>query len=219
MKSITIQAKRFELEEQMHRFVSAYLQRTANFVAKNQIDEELHQDILQRLADKLSDLQSQGRLDQKYIIQTINDLGEAEDIFAEELDFQLPEPSFQKEEKSLTFYERLQAKGRSRPQQKALFLGIYAMIADLIGWNVRMVRGIGLFLHFAFSAMGFFGVEILLSVPMYFALALILPRKEKDYYHRSVLNYFLTQVRDLRLLVINFFRKVWQLLCFLMPTK
>ncbi len=37
----------------------------------------------------------------------------------------------------------------------------------------------------------------------YFLLALLFPRKEKDYGERSVLNYFLTQIRDLRLIISN----------------
>ena len=49
-------------------------------------------------------------------------------------------------------------------------------------------------------------------MPVYFLLAFIFPRTEKNYANRSVLNYFLTQIWDFRLLFINGLRFVWNLL-------
>lgn len=46
---------------------------------------------------------------------------------------------------------------------------------------------------------------------MYFGAAIIYPRSEKTYGGRSVLNYFLTQVRDLRLMISNFCKQLWKI--------
>ena len=43
-------------------------------------------------------------------------------------------------------------------------------------------------------------------------LAFIFPRTEKNYGNRSVLNYFLTQIWDFRLIFVNGLRFVWNLL-------
>lgn len=97
----------------------------------------------------------------------------------------------------------MQATHWSRPQEQALFLGVFAMFAQKLNWNVWILRGLTilLFLGGFFELMG-------ISVMTYFLLAFICPRTEKDYKGRSVLNYFLTQIRDLRLIVSNFCRQM-----------
>ena len=49
-------------------------------------------------------------------------------------------------------------------------------------------------------------------MPVYFLFAFIFPRTEKNYGNRSVLNYFLTQIWDFRLIFVNGLRFVWNLL-------
>lgn len=49
-------------------------------------------------------------------------------------------------------------------------------------------------------------------MPVYFLLAFIFPRTEKNYGNRSVLNYFLTQIWDFRLIFVNGLHFVWNLL-------
>lgn len=119
------------------------------------------------------------------------------------------EVSEKKEKKSDTnsqltyFYEKMQAQNKSRPQNQAFFLGVCAMLANRLNWNVWLLRALVLlcFLLGIFELMGIFTM-------IYFLAAIIYPRTEKNYGKRSVLNYFLTQVRDLRLLVSNFFRQI-----------
>ena len=55
MKTINLNEKSFPLENDVFKFLSDYVERINAFVAKNQIDPDLHQDILQRLADKLAE--------------------------------------------------------------------------------------------------------------------------------------------------------------------
>ncbi len=55
MKTLNLNEKSFPLENDVFKFLSDYVERINAFVAKNQIDPDLHQDILQRLADKLTE--------------------------------------------------------------------------------------------------------------------------------------------------------------------
>ena len=55
MKTLNLNEKSFQLENDVFKFLHDYIERINDFVAKNQIDTDLHQDILQRLADKLSE--------------------------------------------------------------------------------------------------------------------------------------------------------------------
>jgi len=59
MKTLNLNEKSFQLENDVFKFLNDYIERINAFVAKNQIDPDLHQDILQRLADKLSEKENQ----------------------------------------------------------------------------------------------------------------------------------------------------------------
>ena len=59
MKTLNLNEKSFQLENDVFKFLHDYIERINAFVAKNQIDTDLHQDILQRLADKLSEKEHQ----------------------------------------------------------------------------------------------------------------------------------------------------------------
>ena len=59
MKTLNLNEKSFQLENDVFKFLHDYIERINAFVAKNQIDTDLHQDILQRLADKLSEKENQ----------------------------------------------------------------------------------------------------------------------------------------------------------------
>jgi hypothetical protein len=59
MKTLNLNEKSFQLENDVFKFLNDYIERINAFVAKNQIDTDLHQDILQRLADKLSEKENQ----------------------------------------------------------------------------------------------------------------------------------------------------------------
>jgi len=58
MEKIEIAGNSFELEDVSKRFLQKYLDRITDFVRKNNLDEDLYQDILQRLADKLNFVQT-----------------------------------------------------------------------------------------------------------------------------------------------------------------
>lgn len=221
MKTLNLNEKSFPLENDVFKFLSDYVERINAFVAKNQIDPDLHQDILQRLAYKFTEKTTEKNwITQKIAIQIINDLGEAEEIFAEDSDFETLWKSEAKKEKAEPFYKKLQNNQRSRPQETAILLGIFGMFAQVSGRNVRIWRG---FMIFTWVILiGGNGDFFLLAWMSYFLLALIFPRKEKDYGERSVLNYFLTQIWDLRLIISNsikfWFRSVKRIFATAIPT-
>lgn len=55
MKTLNLNGKLFQLEPDVFKFLEDYVERIASFVEKNHIEADLHQDILQRLADKLAE--------------------------------------------------------------------------------------------------------------------------------------------------------------------
>lgn len=55
MKTLQINGKEFQLSKELLAFLKEYVARIEAYVAKNQIDADLHQDILQRLSDKLTE--------------------------------------------------------------------------------------------------------------------------------------------------------------------
>ena len=217
MKELVVNDKVFLLQKDVFKFLHDYLDRITTFVRKNQIDTELYQDILQIFEDKLSLYEDASAISQKEAIQIVNELGEPEEIFAESLEYAKEDSvksspvDIEKENESdsglHSFYQRLQDSGRSRPQESALLLWVYAMFARKLGINVRILRGL-LFVGFLLGLRDL----VWLSLPVYFLLAFIFPRTEKDYGNRSVLNYFLTQIWDFRLIFVNGLRFVWNLL-------
>ncbi len=222
MKTLNLNEKSFQLENDVFKFLNDYVERINAFVAKNQIDPDLHQDILQRLADKLTEKATEKNwITQKIAIQIVNDLGEAEEIFAEESDFETLWKSEAKKEKAEPFYKKLQNNQRSRPQETAILLGIFGMFAQVSGRKVRVWRGLVIFANRVLLEGGM-GELFFLGRMTYFLLALLFPRKEKDYGERSVLNYFLTQIRDLRLIISNsikfWFRSVKRIFATAIPT-
>ena len=229
MKTLNLNEKSFQLENDVFKFLHDYIERINAFVAKNQIDTDLHQDILQRLADKLSEKENQkGWITQKIAIQIVNDLWEPEEIFAEE-EFsssnEINSPKAWKneleKEKAEPFYEKLQKSDRNRPQESAILLWVCGMFGQGTGWNVRFWRGLTLFASYIFLASGT-GILFFWGVMAYLLLALIFPITEKNYEKRSVFSYFLTQIWDLRLLISNsikfWFRSVKRVLWTAIPT-
>ena len=217
MKTLNVNDKTFQLKSEVCKFLQDYLRRIEAFVSKHEIDAELHQDILQIFEDKLSLYEDASAISQKEAIQIVNELGEPEEIFAESLEYAKEDSvksspvDIEKEKKSNSalrfFYQRFQDSGRSRPQESALLLWVYAMFARKLGINVRVLRGL-LFVGFLLGLREL----VWFSLPVYFLLAFIFPRTEKNYGNRSVLNYFLTQIWDFRLIFVNGLRFVWNLL-------
>lgn len=217
MKTLNVNDKTFQLKSEVCKFLQDYLRRIEAFVSKHEIDAELHQDILQIFEDKLSLYEDASTISQKEAIQIVNELGEPEEIFAESLEYAKEDSvksspvDIEKENKSDSglrfFYQRFQDSWRSRPQESALLLWVYAMFARKLGINVRVLRGL-LFVGFLLGLRDL----VWLSLPVYFLLAFIFPRTDKNYGNRSVLNYFLTQIWDFRLIFVNGLRFVWNLL-------
>ena len=76
MKTLNLNEKSFQLENDVFKFLHDYIERINTFVAKNEIDTDLHQDILQRLADKLAEKATEKTwITQKVAIQIVNNLG------------------------------------------------------------------------------------------------------------------------------------------------
>jgi len=115
----------------------------------------------------------------------------------------------------------LQKNQRNRPQESAILLGICGMFAQVSGRNVRVWRVLFLFANRIFFMGGMENI-LILGRFLYFLLALIFPRKEKDYEEKSILKYFLNQIWDLRLIVSNSikfcFRTVKRFVCTAIPT-
>lgn len=220
MKTLNLNEKKFQLEIDVFKFLSDYVERINSFVKKNQIDPDLHQDIIQRLSDQLTEKEKHW-ITQKIAVQIVNKLGEPEEIFGEESDFENLWNEKTKKEKSEYFYEKLQKNQRNRPQESAILLGICGMFAQVSGRNVRVWRVLFLFANRIFF-MGGMGNILILGRFWYFLLALIFPRKEKDYEEKSILKYFLNQIWDLRLIVSNSikfcFRTVKRFFCTAIPT-
>ena len=226
MKTLNLNEKSFQLENNVFKFLHDYIERINTFVAKNEIDTDLHQDILQRLADKLAEKATEKSwITQKVAIQIVNNLGEPEEIFAEEeFSSSHQENSTDKEQKIKQpelFYEKLQKSDRNRPQESAILLWVCGMFGQGTGWNVRFWRGLTLFASYIFLASGT-GILFFWGVMAYLLLALIFPITEKNYEKRSVFSYFLTQIWDLRLLISNsikfWFRSVKRVLWTAIPT-
>lgn len=133
----------------------------------------------------------------------MNDLGEPEEIFAEEELLTGANPSPRPvPPASLPFFQRLQASPRKRSSQGAVLLGVCQMLAQVSGWKSRIRRAMAVF--FAYLTRGG-GMEILFlrEVLAYLALALIFPRQEKNYTGKSLLSYCFTQIRDLTQAPLN----------------
>ena len=159
MKTLNLNEKSFQLENNVFKFLQDYIERINTFVAKNGIDTDLHQDILQRLADKLAEKATEKTwITQKVAIQIVNNLGEPEEIFAEEeFSSSHQENSTDKEQKIKQpelFYEKLQKSDRNRPQESAILLWVCGMFGQGTGWNVRFWRGLTLFASYIFLASG-----------------------------------------------------------------
>ena len=226
MKTLNLNEKSFQLENNVFKFLQDYIERINTFVAKNEIDTDLHQDILQRLADKLAEKATEKTwITQKIAIQIVNNLGEPEEIFAEEeFSSNHQENSTDKEQKIKQpelFYEKLQKSDRNRPQESAILLWVCGMVAQINGRNVWIWRGLTLFASYVFLASGT-GILFFWGVMAYLLLALIFPITEKNYGERSVFSYFLTQIWDLRLLIGNsikfWFRSVKRIVWTAIPT-
>ena len=226
MKTLNLNEKSFQLENNVFKFLQDYIERINTFVAKNEIDTDLHQDILQRLADKLAEKATEKTwITQKVAIQIVNNLGEPEEIFAEEeFSSSHQENSTDKEQKIKQpelFYEKLQKSDRNRPQESAILLWVCGMVGQISGRNVWIWRGLTLFASYIFLASGT-GILFFWGVMAYLLLALIFPITEKNYEKRSVFSYFLTQIWDLRLLISNsikfWFRSVKRIVWAAIPT-
>lgn len=226
MKTLNLNEKSFQLENNVFKFLQDYIERINTFVAKNEIDTDLHQDILQRLADKLAEKATEKTwITQKVAIQIVNNLGEPEEIFAEEeFSSSHQENSTDKEQKIKQpelFYEKLQKSDRNRPQESAILLWVCGMVAQISGRNMWIWRGLTLFASYIFLASGT-GILFFWGVMAYLLLALIFPITEKNYEKRSVFSYFLAQIWDLRLLISNsikfWFRSVKRIVWTAIPT-
>ena len=226
MKTLNLNEKSFQLENNVFKFLHDYIERINTFVAKNEIDTDLHQDILQRLADKLTEKATEKTwITQKVAIQIVNNLGEPEEIFAEEeFSSSHQENSTDKEQKIKQpelFYEKLQKSDRNRPQESAILLWVCGMVAQISGRNMWIWRGLTLFASYIFLASGT-GILFFWGVMAYLLLALIFPITEKNYEKRSVFSYFLNQIWDLRLLISNsikfWFRSVKRIVWTAIPT-
>lgn len=74
MKTIIINGNQYCLKSEVAQFLEAYVQRIAGFVKKHEIDEGLHQDILQMIDEKLLSHSDVEQMSQKEAIQIVTTL-------------------------------------------------------------------------------------------------------------------------------------------------
>ena len=205
MKNLKINWKIFSLDDNVRKFLSDYIERLNEFVKTNKIDVELHQDILQRLSDKIEEASKNWKLSQKQAIKIVNDLWEADEIFSSDV---IDAPTVKENEciKDRKPYEKWQKTKRTRPRDESILLWVCAML-----WNITKinawVRRILILLLLALNIEWF---SFFLCF-VYVMFAIIFPIKEKDYHHCSMLKYRLIQIWDLRLAlsnIIKWFRKL-----------
>lgn len=77
--------KTYQIPKTSKDFLDSYIKRLENYIKTHHISETYLDDILERINDKLTQLESDSEIIQNTdIIKIVNDIGEAEDIFPKE---------------------------------------------------------------------------------------------------------------------------------------
>jgi uncharacterized membrane protein YheB (UPF0754 family) len=82
---IILNSQNFELSDTSSTFLNKYLERMKNFIQKNNIENEVYEDIEERIAEIFSSEKSNKIADQ-VVINIVNEIGEPDEIFSELID-------------------------------------------------------------------------------------------------------------------------------------
>lgn len=210
MTKLEIAWSTFEMEEVSQRFLQKYLDRVTDFVRKNSLDEDLYQDILQRLADKLNFVQTNNwNITEKDCINIINQIWEPEDIFSD-IDSSSSIKWVSEDYKNTNyssshnlgsekrFYEEMIENWWARDLDNALILWVSNVLAEKSWLNVWIIRL--LFLIFFFVGGISFWIYLLLWVS--------LPIKWVNYWNKTAYQYFTYQIFSLKLWIKNWVKNI-----------
>lgn len=134
MQKIKINETQFSLEKQNYKFLDEYIKRLKKYCKSHTIDQELYNELLIRLEEKLTQAnkKKQGII-QKDCVNIINELGEPEEIFDIEEDNTSPYVNKIKNKdtynKSGTFFQKVYG-------DILLFWGIFLFFAIATGLNI-----------------------------------------------------------------------------------
>ena len=81
MQKLNINGKKYSLPENAADFLKKYLERLKKYTIDKKIDQELYQDIEERISEKLDILSK--KITQKDVVDVVNSLGEPEEIFSD----------------------------------------------------------------------------------------------------------------------------------------
>lgn len=85
MTQYNLLGKTYEIPKTSADFLDSYIKRLKTYISHNNISENYLDDILERIGDKLTQLETESSpIQNADIIKIVNDIGEAEDIFPKE---------------------------------------------------------------------------------------------------------------------------------------
>ena len=208
MSELNFQWQKFKMENSAKDFLEKYISRIKKYAESHNISDDLVDDIYQSILDKLFDIKWD--ITQKKLVSIVNSIWEPEDIFEDDMDLTEKEEPKKENKSDLKPYEKWQKTNWTRPRDKSILLWVCAMFgqATVIPtriWRIFVILWSRFFLATDMEEWFFFGCGV------YLVLALIFPIKDKDYKHCSMLVYRWTQVRDLRLMIPNFFSRFFWL--------
>lgn len=215
MSELNFQWQKFKMENSAKDFLEKYISRIKKYAESHNISDDLVDDIYQSILDKLFDIKWD--ITQKKLVSIVNSIWEPEDIFEDDMDLIEKDESKKENKSDLKPYEKWQKTNWTRPREKSILLGVCAMFgqATVIPtwiWRILVILWSRFFLVEDAEEWFLFGCGV------YIILALIFPIKDKDYKHCSMLVYRWTQVRDLRLMIPNFFSRLFWLCSWFIKT-
>ena len=205
MTEFKFQWQKFKMDDSAKEFLEKYISKIKKYAESHSVSDDLVDDIYQSILEKLFELKWE--ISQKKVVQIVNSIWEPEDIFEDDINHSEDKLESKKENKSdLKPYEKWQKTNWTRPRDKSILLWVCAMFGQATVvptwiWRMFAILWSRFFLAWGMVEMFFFWWMV------YVILALIFPIKDKDYKHCSMLVYRWIQVRDLRLIIPNFFSR------------
>lgn len=168
--------------EKEKKLIREYLEKIQNYIAENNIDTELYNDIEEMIFEKLS---FETEFDQLKITKILKEVWEPEIIFSDYIENK--KTSSQKVQSSQLqdiFYDKLIENERERDNHWAIFLGISGILAKKTGVPVWMIRILFVLFVFVFWISAWF----------YMLAGLLLPVKWVVYGKLSIWEYLQKQL-------------------------
>lgn len=162
--------------------IKNYLKEIKDFIEKKSIDEELYNDIEERVFDKLKE---EKNLNQLNIVKILKEVWEANDIFSDYIDEEPQKKEKKTSKKRKYFYEWLIESWWTRSNKDAVFLGLSWLIAKKTWissiWFIRIVLLILIY-------------PLWFSAWIYFIAWIFIPLENHDYKNKNELSYLWTNI-------------------------